>query len=150
MWSGDSVLSKETLDKGWGEGKTLFAISEEFYKIHRRHLLTNIGDVDPVILIDNCLFDGWGRCSLAHALGQETVMAAFFTTKAERLESIYLTDPRNFMVVKETLQGSSFEVEYEDFNQGLLVFFKSKEDKEKAVSILSPLIDPSLEGNWSY
>lgn len=150
MWHGDSVLSREDKERGWAEGLSLDETQKQLQELYSRRFLNTVENLDPIIVIDGALFDGWGRCSLAHAVGESVVMAAVFATKKNRKESIYLTEPNNFEIAKNTLKFMGSDVEYEDFNKGLLIFFNSKEDKEKAVASLRVLIDDSLEGNWFY
>jgi hypothetical protein len=148
MWHGISAYEEEKLEFGWGEGLPLPEVVSKLQQTYNRSFISNTNEVDPIILIDGCVFDGWSRCSLAYALGDMTVMAAAFKTNENKKESIYLTNPNNFKIAKENLL--SLGAIYEEFNNGLLVFFDSKQSKKQAVKILKDKIDPTDEGNWEF
>jgi hypothetical protein len=148
MWSKKTVLEKEKMEFGWGSSLSIEDISKTLTQTYHRGYISTIDDIDPIIVIDGAVYDGWGRCSIAHALGEKVVKAAIFKRKENLKEHIYLTDSTNFDLAKDSLRNSQVPYEEENFNQGLILHFSSKGDKQKAISLLEKVIDSNNEGLW--
>jgi hypothetical protein len=148
MWSKKTILQKEELELGWGATLSISKISDILTKKYQRSYISTIDEVDPIIIIDGALYDGWGRCSIAHALGDQYVKAAMFKRKEKMQYHVYITDPSNFDLAKSTLNNNQVSYIEELFNHGLIFHFASKTDKQKAIQFLEKVINSKNEGLW--
>lgn len=92
-------------------------------------------NIDPIILINDRLYDGWKRCILAYAIGQLEVLCACFEVIPYE-HYMYITEKDQIEVATKRLENSNILYTTEYMNDGLIVYFESREEVAKFKKIL--------------
>lgn len=92
-------------------------------------------NIDPIILINDRLYDGWKRCILAYAIGQLEVLCACFDVIPYE-HYIYITEQYKIDFAIKMLDSSNVQYTTEYMNEGLIIYFDSDEDCSKFKKIL--------------
>ena len=139
MWENSTLYDLEVeqgLEFGWGKDLSLEEIKEKFSIIYPRSEFISVTEnVDPIILINDCLYDGWKRSILAYAFGQISVNCACFTYMHFD-NYMYLTEPGTIQSDIQTLKDNGFNFNQEDFNQGIMIYFHNDNDYLNAKLLL--------------
>lgn len=119
---------KEGLSFGWAKNQEIEEVGLKLELKYGSKFIKNIVDVDPIVLIDGNLYDGWKRCVLAYAIGQSEVLAACFVNRPRNQNCIYSTQMEESTHIRQVILNNNLSVIEELHAGGILFYFNNEEE----------------------
>lgn len=131
MWTKSTLgdlEAKEGFKFGWGTGKSIDEVCSILEDKYNAKFLRIINDIDPVIVIDGRLYDGWKRSILAYSLGQAQILCATF--KSSPISQVYhfAQSEDEIINIRYILKQNSLSFKEEVHDGGIIFYLKTMED----------------------
>ena len=122
------IEEQEGLKFGWGKDLPLEEVIGRLKEKYRANFISTRTNIDPIIVINGGLYDGWKRCILAHALGQSEVLCALFETLSMTKPHLYVTEEERIKEVRHFIEKQKLTLEEESHDGGVFFYFQVPED----------------------
>ena len=132
MWTTQSVYSIEEengLKFAWGKDLEFEDVIDYLENKYEAKFVKVKNNIDPIIVIDGHLYDGWKRAILAYSLGQLFVACSIFHSMKITKPYLFATNPLFFDKIKEFIECNKINSVTENHDGGILFYFESEEAK---------------------